>query len=432
MKRKSFSTLLSLAAFSCGLTQLHAAEWNQYHGKNSDKKSPEVLTSTAWLKSKKSEAWKTSTTLGFSSFAVGGNSAFTLVGREDEDGLQREVCIALDVKTGKEQWSAWLDRLDYGHGGGNAGASDNKGGDGPRSTPSYSNGRVYALDADFNLYCLDGKTGKANWKKAILKEFGGKNIKWKNASAPLIEGNMVVVGGGGSGQSFLAFDKTNGKLIWKSGSETMTHATPVAATMHGVRQIIFFCVSGLISVDSSTGKELWRQKFRFAVSTAAAPIVAKDFVYCSAGYGVGAGLYKISKKGDQFSSQEVWRKSNDLMNHWSTPIHHEGHLYGMFGFKKYGNGPLQCVELKTGKVKWSQAGYGPGNVILVGDKLIALSDKGELAVVEASPNGYKEHARRKVIEGKCWSTPVISDGRVFARSTKEAVCIVAQARQGSK
>ena len=105
--------------------------------------------------------------MGFSSFAVGGNSAFTRVGREDEDGLQREVCIALDVKTGKEQWSAWLDRLDYGHGGGNAGASDNKGGDGPRSTPSYSNGRVYALDADFNLYCLDGKTGKANWKKAI-------------------------------------------------------------------------------------------------------------------------------------------------------------------------------------------------------------------------------------------------------------------------
>ena len=120
------------------------------------------------------------------------------------------------------------------------------------------------------------------------------------------------------------------------------------------------------------------------------------------------------------------------MNHWSTPIHHEGHLYGMFGFKKYGNGPLQCVELKTGKVKWSQAGYGPGNVTLVGDKLIALSAKGDLAVVEASPNGYKEHARRKVIEGKCWSTPVISDGRVFARSTKEAVCIVAQARQGSK
>jgi outer membrane protein assembly factor BamB len=138
---------------------------------------------------------------------------------------------------------------------------------------------------------------------------------------------------------------------------------------------------------------------------------------------VGAGLYKIAKKGSSFASTEIWRKSNKLINHWSTPVYHDGHLYGMFGFKKYGKGPLQCVEMKTGEVKWSEDGYGPGNVILAGDKLLALADNGELAVVSASPKGYKELARRKVITGKCWSTPVLSDGRVFARSTKEAVCL---------
>ena len=406
-----------------GASGLGAAEWNQYHGVNSDKKAQEDLASASWLNKGSSQVWKTATPLGFSSFSIAGGRAFTLIGRTDEDGVNREVCVALDVKTGKETWAVWLDRLDYGHGGGNSGASDNKGGDGPRSTPSVSEGRVYALDADFNLYCLEATTGKQLWKKSILKQFGGKNIKWKNASAPLIEGRLVIVGGGGSGQSFLAFDKTTGKLAWKSGSETMTHATPIAATIHGVRQVIFFCVAGLVSMDAASGKELWRQKFRFAVSTAAAPIVADDFVYCSAGYGVGAGLYKITKKGSKFSSKEVWRKANDLMNHWSTPVYHQGHLYGMFGFKKYGKGPLQCVELKTGKVMWSQDGYGPGNVILVGDKLLALSDKGELAVVAATNSGYRELARRKVISGKCWSTPVISDGKVFARSTKEAVCL---------
>lgn len=123
------------------------------------------------------------------------------------------------------------------------------------------------------------------------------------------------------------------------------------------------------------------------------------------------------------SSEEVWRKANDMFNHWSTPIYHEGHLYGMFGFKKYGQGPLQCIELESGEIKWSQDGYGPGNVILSGDKLIALSDIGELAVVAATPSKYTELSRSKVITGKCWSTPVFSNGLVLARSTKEAICL---------
>ena len=372
--------------------------------------------------------WKVETPLGFSSFSVSNGLAYTLVGRQDEDGLQREVCVALEVNSGREKWAVWLDRLDYGHSGGNAGASDNKGGDGPRSTPSISDGKVYVYDADMNLHCLDAKSGKLAWKVSVQKRHKGQPIKWENASAPLIEGNKVIVYGGGAGQAFLALEKTNGNVIWQSGSETITHATPVAATIHGVRQVIFFCVSGLVSVDASSGKELWRQKFRFAVSTAAAPIVAGDHVYCSAGYGVGAGLYRISKNGTKFASTEVWRKQNDLINHWSTPVYHDGHLYGMFSFKKFGKGPFQCVELKTGQVKWSKDGYGPGNVILAGENLIALSDTGELAVVAANPSAYKELGRRKVITGKCWSTPVISDGKVFARSTKEAVCLKVSGR----
>ena len=112
-----------------------------------------------------------------------------------------------------------------------------------------------------------------------------------------------------------------------------------------------------------------------------------------------------------------------MINHWSTPVYHDGHLYGMFSFKKYGNGPLQCIELQTGRVKWSEDGYGPGNAILAGKHLLALSDKGVLSVVEASPNYYNELARKKLITGKCWSTPILSEGKVLMRSTVEAVCL---------
>ena len=420
------NTLLLSGLLNVGL--VHAVDWNQYHGRGSDNKTDELISSATWLEKSSSQRWKISTPLGFSSFSSAGTKAFTLIAEEDEDGLMREVCISLNTKTGKRLWSTWLCRMDYKSGGGNSGAPNNNGGDGPRSTPSVLDGKVWVYDSDMNLYCIDAANGKILWEVKVLKEHNGQNIKWKNSSAPLIEGELVIVYGGGAGQSMLAFNRISGKLVWKNGDETATHATPVATTIHGIRQIIFFCTSGLVSVDPKNGRELWRQAFPFKVSTAASPVVADDLIYCSAGYGVGAGLYKISKKGNQFSSSEVWRKKNDMFNHWSTPIHHNGHLYGMFSFKKYGNGPLQCIELKTGKIKWSHDGYGPGNVILSGDHLIALADDGFLAVVKASPSKYNELARKKVLKGKCWSTPILSNGLVLARSTEEAVCLDARAR----
>ena len=404
---------------------LGAVDWNQYHGRNSDNKTNERLTSTTWLEKSAPPKWKISTPLGFSSFSTEGTRAFTLIAEEDEDGLMREVCIALDTKSGKRLWSTWLCRMDYKSGGGNSGAPGNNGGDGPRSTPSVLNGKVWVYDSDMNLYCLNADNGKVIWDVQVLKEHNGQNIKWKNSSAPLIENDLVIVYGGGSGQSLLAFERETGKVAWKTGDEIATHATPIATTIHGVRQVIFFCTSGLVSVDPKSGRELWRQAFPFKVSTAASPVVAGDMIYCSAGYGVGAGLYKISRKGTRFSSSEIWRKKNDMFNHWSTPLYHNGHLYGMFSFKKYGNGPLQCVELKSGKIKWSQDGYGPGNVILSGDHLIALADDGVLSLVKATPYKYTELARKKVLNGKCWSTPILSNGLVLARSTAEAVCLEA-------
>jgi outer membrane protein assembly factor BamB len=404
-------------------SQLMAIDWNQYRGLQSDNKTDEIITSAKWLEKKQSILWKTDTPLGFSSFSTEGSKAFTLIAEEDEDGLIREVCIALDTKSGKRLWSTWLCRMDYKSGGGNSGAPNNSGGDGPRSTPSVFNGKVWVYDSDMNLYCINANNGKILWNVQVLKEHSGRNIKWKNSSAPLIEDNLVIVYGGGPNESLLAFYRDSGKIAWKTGDETATHATPISTTIHGIRQVIFFCTSGLVSVDPKNGNELWRQAFPFKVSTAASPVVAGDLVYCSAGYGVGAGLYKISNKNGKLTSSEIWRKKNDMFNHWSTPIYYKGHLYGMFSFKKYGNGPLQCIELSTGEIKWSKDGYGPGNVILSGDKLIALADNGELAVVLATPKKYDELARKKVLEGKCWSTPILSNGLVLARSTQEAVCI---------
>ena len=199
MKRQA---TVAIAAALCWAGSLNAADWNQYHGIQSDKKTTETLSSTAFLERKDSKSWKVPTPLGFSSFSVVGNRAFTLIAEEDEDGLMREVCIALDTKTGKRLWSSWLTVMDYKSGGGNAGAPGNNGGDGPRSTPASYGEKVWVYDSDMKLYCLSAKDGKKIWSVDVLKAHDGTNIKWKNASAPLIEGNLAIVYGGGKGSSF--------------------------------------------------------------------------------------------------------------------------------------------------------------------------------------------------------------------------------------
>jgi outer membrane protein assembly factor BamB len=282
--------------------------------------------------------------------------------------------------------------------------------------------------------CLDASTGKAIWSHDLLKEFGGRNITWKNAASPVVDGNLVYVAGGGPGQSFLAFNKDTGAVAWKSQDEKMTHSTPVVATLLGAKQVIFFTQSGLVSVGAADGQLLWKAPYRFNVSTAITPVVAGDMVYCSAGYGVGGGAFKVSKAGTAFQATQLWQTPGDkeVANHWSTPVLKDGHLYGMFQFKEYGSGPLKCVEVATGKVKWSQPGFGPGNVILLGNQLLALSDAGELVLAEATTAGYKELSRAKVLGGKCWSTPVVSNGRIYVRSTKEAVCLDVSAKSAQR
>jgi outer membrane protein assembly factor BamB len=399
-----------------------AADWPQYRGPGQDGICHEPVN-LIWPAGGPKVVWRIPTRNGFSSFAVCGGKAFTQVNR-DRGGEPREICVALDAATGKELWFADVGVGSY-VSGGDTGAAGNRGGDGPRSTPTINDGLVYVYTQDLVLHCLDAETGKPVWTKDVIKQYAGRNISWNSAASPVIDGKLVFVGGGGPGQSLLAFDKKTGRLAWKAQDDFITHSTPVAATIQGRRQVIFFMKKGLLAVSAADGKALWHFPFKYNVSTAISPVVAGDIVYCSAGYGIGGGACQIVKQGNGLAAKKLWVIPGDrqVANHWSTPVHKDGHLYGMFSFKNFGTGPMKCVELATGKVRWEQPGFGPGNVILAGDRLLALSDAGQLVVVKATPAAYTELARFKALPGKCWSTPALSDGRIYARSTKEGVCL---------
>jgi len=398
-----------------------AADWTQFRGPNDDGTSPEKILK-AWPTNGLHELWKVPLTDGFSAFAIGGGKAFTLVTRE-VDGANQEVCVALDAKTGKELWVKPLGVAKY-DGGGDAGAPDNKGGDGPRSTPAYNGGKVYTYSSRMMLQCFDAGTGKEIWSHDLIKDFGGRNIHWESAASPLIEGTSVFVEAGGAGEGLLAFDKDDGHVVWKGQDDGMTQSTPIATTILGERQVIFFTQTGLVSVAPKTGAVLWRFPFKYKTAAGISPVVSGDMVYCSMSYGVGASACKITKSGDTFTATELWFDPNNVLNsHWSTPVASGGYIYGLFGQAKFASAPLQCVDLATGKVVWSQGGFGPGGCTLVDGNVLVLSDAGDLVLVKAAPDAYTEVARTHVLAGKCWNYAAVSDGHVYARSTKEGVCL---------
>ena len=409
-----------LAAGSLSLCP--AENWSQYRGNAGDGSSTESSLH-AWAADGPKRLWTARTPAGFSSFVVADGKAFTVIAREVEGSLA-EVCIALDSQSGKELWATPTGAAKY-RGGGDSGAEGNDGGDGPRSTPAVSGNRVYVYSAQLMLSCLDAQTGKLVWKKDIVQDFGGKNIGWESAMSPVIDGKLVYVAGGGSGQGMMAFEKETGAVAWKSGDEQMTHATPVVATIHDVRQVIFLMQSGLVSVEAASGKPLWRFPFTYRTATGCSPVVSGDIVFCTAGYEVGGAACQVGRDGDSFEAKELWRTKGNaaVASLWSTPVCKDGYLYGMISFKKFAKGPLKCVDLKTGAVKWEQPGFGAGNVVLAGNNLVALADDGEVVLVEANPDGYKELARAKAVNGKCWSTPALSNGRLYVRSTKESACL---------
>ena len=403
------AVLLLLAAPSRG------SDWPHYRGPTHDGVSSERILKT-WPSGGPRRLWKKSLPDGFGSFAVSGGRAYTAVKRIVE-GTPSEVFVALDADTGTELWARSVGPAAPGGGSGE--------GDGPRSTPTVDGDLLYVLNAYVSLFCLKTNDGSVVWQRDLMSEFGGHGPDFEAAASPLVVGDLVLLVGptGGNGQRLFGIDKRDGHTVWEGPSAILTHSTPVVTTLHGVRQALLFTGGGVLSVVPESGQELWRYAFTVGIPTAIAPVVAGDVVYHSAAYNTGARAARIARTGETFRATELWRKRNELINFWSTPVVHQGHLYGLYGHDYGVSAPLKCVELVTGTEKWSQPNFGPGQVLLVDGTILLLTADGKLILVEPTPTAYKELARCQAVSGKCWNVPAVSRGRIYARSTKEGVCL---------
>jgi outer membrane protein assembly factor BamB len=405
------------SAFAClvaaAVAPARADDWTQYRGPTHDAVSAETGIAKAWAAAPPKVLWKTPIGEGFGTFAVSGKHAYIFVARDGD-----EVCVALDADTGKELWAVTIDKT----------INDRQGGSNPRSTPTIDGDHIYVLGTFLKLFCLNAADGKVIWSHDLVQEAGGQKLQWGNAASPVIDGDLIFIAGGASGRSLMAFDKKTGRGVWAVGNEKMTHASPVPCTILGERQVIFFTQSGLVSLATTSGQLLWNYTFPYSTSTAASPVVGgKDgnIVYCSAGYGVGGGAVRVEKQGSRFAASEIWRTPKQNMSHWSTPVASGDYLYGIFGFKEFGKAPLRCLDIKTGNEMWSKPGFGSGGgTILVDGHVLVQSDNGTITLVDASPDGYKEVGHvQPIANKKCWSAAIVADGRIYARTEKDAVCL---------
>ena len=386
---------------------LIAADWPQFLGSKRDSTSSETGLLTTWPKDGPPLVWKRDVGEGFSGPVISGGKLilFHRVGNEEE-------VSCLDAANGKPHWKyAYACTYEDPYGKGN----------GPRSTPVVAGDKIYTLGAAGMLSCLNLADGKQLWQNDLARDYQMRKSFFGVGATPLIEGDLLVLNLGAMKAGIVAFHKDTGKEVWKATDHDASYASPVAATIDDVRHLLFFTREGLVSLDPKNGTERFSKRWRarmVASVNAATPLVIGDQVFITASYNTGAALLTVKKDG----VTEVWASDEIMSSQYNTPVHLDGQLYGIDGRADVGEAQLRCVDVKTGKVRWSQERFGCAALILADGHLIALTEPGDLVLVAANAEKYQEQARASVLTGPCRSHPALADGKLYARDGKRLVC----------
>lgn len=405
MKSRILSPLaLGLAFGLCQAalpTSAYAGDWPIFHGPTHDGISTETGWSTSWPEGPK-KLWSAKVGVGFSAVSVANGKAYTM-GNQNKD---TDFVYCFDAKTGKEVWHySYPCTIDakYYEGGTHA-------------TPTVDGDKVYTVSKHGEVFCFDANSGKVVWSKKVAEELGAKLPEWGFASSAYIEGDLLLLNIGSAGT---ALDKTSGKVVWKSGTTVAGYSTAVPAKFGNDSTVMFCGKDTVMAVRVKDGSLVWQFPWKTSYDiNAADPLLWNNEVFVSSGYNKGCCLVKL--EGDKATT--VWQ-SKIIRNHINTGVRLGDYIYAMDGDVDK-EGSLRCVEWKTGKEKWAQTIDATGSLMAADGKLIILSGKGELIVAPADPAGFKALARAKVVEGKCWTVPVLANGLIYCRTSQGSlVCL---------
>ena len=378
--------------------------WPGFRGPIRDGHYTAMPIRTNWPADGLRPLWRQPIGGGYASFAIAEGHAYTIEQRRDQ-----EAVTAYDVETGRELWAHLYPAF----------FTEWMGGEGPRSTPTYDEGRVYALGATGEFHCLDSTTGRVVWHKNILTENVAENLHWAQSASPLVIGEKVILlPGGPNGRSVVAYRKVTGEVLWAAGSDPAAYSSPMLVTLAGQRQLLVAVKDRALGLKVEDGAILW--EFPWVVQQnnriIAQPLVLNsNRFFLSAGYGTGCAAVEITRSADGFAAREVWRNRN-LKNKFSSSVFWQGHIYGL------DEDILTCLEAPTGARKWKDGRYDYGQLLLASGHLVILCGMGDLALVRATPEQHVEVARFPLFNGKTWNHPVIAGGRLLVRNAVEMAC----------
>ncbi len=379
---------------------VHDAYWTDFRGPERDGVYAETAIRTAWPAAGLDPLWTRPVGGGYASFVVAGGRAFTIEQRRNE-----EVVAAYDADTGTELWThAWPAHF-----------RETMGGPGPRATPTWHDGRLYALGATGRFVCLEAASGAVVWERDILDDAGARNLPWAMSGAPLVVDDLVVVQPGGTrGWSVAAYDRLTGDVAWHGLDDVQSYTSPMPATLGGVRQIVVVTAERAVGLRPADGALLWEYPWTVrVVPNIAQPLVVGDArLFLSAGYGKGAALIEISRTGGRFTAATVW-ETNRMKNKFSSSVLIDGYIYGL------DESILACIDAATGELMWKGGRYGYGQLLAAGGHLVVLTERGDLVLVRATPDGHEEVAGFRAIEGKTWNVPAMADGRILVRNARQ-------------
>lgn len=379
-----------------------ANDWYRWRGPDLNGISTETGWQAQWPAEGPKQLWKASVGKGFSSMTVSHGHVYTL----GNDGAATDTVWCLDAASGaviwKHSYPCPLDPKFY-----EGGTS---------STPIEDGDRVYSISRKGNLFCLDAADGKVIWSKNLPKELGCEIPTWGFAGSPLVYGDLLILNVGSAG---LGLDKKTGAVKWQSGKGASGYSSLVSFESGGKHLVAFAASQSIIALDPTDGKVAWSFPWKTQYDmNAPDPIVSGGKMFVSSGYGHGSALLDISH--DQ--PAVIWQ-TKYFRNHINSSVLWKGYLYGVDDVSntKY---ELKCVSWATGEVKWDEPKFGKGALMMADGKIIGLSDKGMLYVIEANPAGFKPISQAQVLGGKCWTTPVLSNGRIYCRNWKgDLVCL---------
>lgn len=412
-----------------------AADWPHYLGPNHDNTSSETGLAATWPAGGPPKVWEIELGPGFASPAVVGDRLYAVrriqPRGEGATGPQQDVILCLNALTGEPVWSTEVESgtRDYGY-------------PGSRTSPSVKDGRVFVIGPAGELYALAAADGALLWRRNLLADFQSKSPGWAVGQSPLAWENLVICVPMGRKAAVVALAADTGKTVWETkiddkvvGGDMMTYNSPILATIHGVEQVL--AITGnregtqVGGYDPKTGKNLWSYNGWHCHIPIPAPLHLGDGrVFITGEYGAGSAMIRVTKQGDAFAVEELFKTQN-LESQIHQPFLVGDHLYANSNGNKRRDG-FVCLDLE-GNIVWRterNPNFERGGMILADGRIYAVNgNNGTLAMIDPSPEGFKQVAEAKPLDGKTvWTPPVLSNGRLYLRDQQKLICLDLRAR----